>query len=80
MNEIEQLESRVSKLSPDDFARFRAWFRAFEAERAGRDDPGAEDKLVDESLADYGRGEVEGDTPRAETLAGALRRAVAARH
>jgi hypothetical protein len=80
MNEVEQLETRVSRLSPEDFARFRTWFRTFDAERAALPDSDASAKLVDESLADYGNGDSESDAPRAETLAGALRRAAAARH
>jgi hypothetical protein len=80
MNEIEQLENRVSKLSPEDLARFRAWFRAFEAGRAAGSGSNTDDKLVDESLADYGSGDLASDAPQPETLAGALRRAAAARH
>jgi hypothetical protein len=80
MNEIEQLESRISKLSAEDLALFRAWFRAFDAEHAGGGASITDDKLVDESLADYGSGELGTDAPQPETLAGALRRAAAARH
>jgi hypothetical protein len=79
MNEIEQLESRISKLSSEDLARFRAWFRAFDTGRAAGSAPNADDKLVDESIADYGSGDVENDASQRETLAGALRRAAAAR-
>ena len=31
MSEIEQLEKRVSNLSPKDLAQFRAWFLEFDA-------------------------------------------------
>ena len=79
MNEIEQLESRISKLSPEDLARFRTWFRAFDAGRETRAEADPDEKLIEESLADYGTGDFEGDAPRSETLAGALRRAAAAR-
>ncbi len=31
MNEVEQLEQRVSNLPPNDLAQFRAWFLEFDA-------------------------------------------------
>ena len=79
MNEIEQLESRISKLSPEDLARFRTWFRTFDAERAAGSESDADEKLIGESLADYGTGDFQSEPPRSETLAGALRRVAAAR-
>lgn len=30
MNEIEDLESRIIKLLPEDFAKFRSWFLEFD--------------------------------------------------
>jgi hypothetical protein len=78
MNEIEQLENRISRLSPEDFAQFRTWFRAFDAERAARSDTDTDEKLIDESLADYGSG-ASGSDAQAETLAGALSRVAAGR-
>jgi hypothetical protein len=31
MNTIQEIEHAVSKLSPDEFARFRDWFEKFDA-------------------------------------------------
>ena len=31
MNTIQEIKQAVSKLSPDDFARFREWFENFDA-------------------------------------------------
>jgi hypothetical protein len=33
MSKIEDIERAISSLSSDDYARFRAWFEAFEAAR-----------------------------------------------
>jgi hypothetical protein len=33
MTKIEEIEEAVSALPPNDLARFRAWFEAFDAER-----------------------------------------------
>ena len=79
MSEIEQLENRVSHLSPEDLARFSAWFRAFDAARTTGSDADAHEKLVSESLADYGSGDSRRDAPQAETLARVVRRVAAAR-
>jgi hypothetical protein len=57
MGKIEDIERAVSSLSPDEYARFKAWFEAFEAERfdqriesdalAGKLDGMAEEALTD---------------------------------
>ena len=31
MSEVEQLESRIQNLSPEELAKFRAWFLEFDA-------------------------------------------------
>jgi hypothetical protein len=61
MSEVEQLEQRIEKLSPQDLAKFRAWFVEFDA-RAWDDQIEADakagklDGLVAEALADYKAG------------------------
>jgi hypothetical protein len=57
MTKIEDIERAVAELAPDEFARFRAWFEAFEAARfdAGieRDAKnGRLDRLTEDALAD----------------------------
>ena len=57
MTRIEEIEKAVSRLSPDELARFRAWFEAFDAEQfdkkierdaqAGRLDGLAESAIAD---------------------------------
>jgi hypothetical protein len=58
---IEELEKAVAKLSPEDLARFRAWFEEFEAakfdrkiERDAR--AGRLDRLAEQALADLRQG------------------------
>jgi hypothetical protein len=58
---IEELEKAVAKLSPEDLARFRAWFEEFEAakfdrkiERDAR--AGRLDQLAEQALADLRQG------------------------
>jgi hypothetical protein len=58
---IEDLEKAVSKLAPDQFARFRDWFDAFDAARFDskieRDaKAGKLDRLADQALADFDKG------------------------
>ncbi|MBI3703466.1 MAG: hypothetical protein HY244_06370 [Rhizobiales bacterium] len=58
---IEDLEKAVSKLPPEQFAKFREWFEAFDAARfdqkierdamAGKLDP-----LADRAVADFRKG------------------------
>jgi hypothetical protein len=61
MSTVEEIEQAISKLPPDDLARFRAWFEAFEAarfdEKIERDaKAGRLDRLADDALADYRAG------------------------
>jgi hypothetical protein len=58
---IEDLEKAVSKLSPDQFARFRDWFEAFDAARFDqkieRDTrAGKLDRLAEEALKAHRQG------------------------
>ncbi|KAB2881715.1 MAG: hypothetical protein F9K38_09475 [Pseudorhodoplanes sp.] len=58
---IEDLEKAVAKLPPDQLAKFRAWFDAFDAarfdEKIDRDArAGKLDKLAEQALADYRKG------------------------
>jgi hypothetical protein len=58
---VEDLEKAVSKLPPDDLARFRAWFEEFEATRFDRKierdaTSGRLDRLAEQALADYRQG------------------------
>jgi hypothetical protein len=61
MSEIEQLEQRIQSLSPEELARFRAWFLEFDAKiwdqqiEADVKD-GKLDKLIDEGVADFKAG------------------------
>jgi hypothetical protein len=61
MTEIEQLEQRVRSLSPEDLAKFRAWFLEFDADVWDRQieadaKAGKLDTLVNEALAEYEAG------------------------
>jgi hypothetical protein len=61
MNTIEDLENAVAKLSPEDLARFRAWFEEFEAAKLDRKierdaQAGRLDRLAEQALADYRQG------------------------
>ncbi len=58
---IEDLEKAVATLPPDQLARFRAWFEAFDAarfdEKIERDArAGRLDRLAEQALADYAQG------------------------
>jgi hypothetical protein len=58
---IEDIEKAVAKLSPEELAKFRAWFDEFEAERFDskieRDvGTGRLDRLADEALAEHWAG------------------------
>ena len=58
---IEDLENAVSKLPPDQFAKFRDWFDAFDAARFDqkieRDaKTGKLDRLAEQALADFREG------------------------
>ena len=61
MNSVEDIEKAISKLKPDELAKFRAWFEAFEAARFDqkieRDaKAGKLDHLADQALADFRKG------------------------
>jgi len=58
---VEDIEKAVAKLAPDELAKFRVWFEAFEADRFDRkierDAKGGKlDRLADEALADHHAG------------------------
>jgi hypothetical protein len=61
MGEVEQLEQRIEKLSPQELAELRAWFLEFDA-RVWDDQIEADakagrlDGLIAEALADYKAG------------------------
>jgi hypothetical protein len=58
---IEDLEKAVAKLPPDQFAKFREWFDAFDASRFDqkieRDaKAGRFDRLAEQALTDFRKG------------------------
>lgn len=61
MSKLEEIERSVEQLSPDDLARFRAWFQEFQArqfdEAIERDaNSGRLDSLAAEALAEHRAG------------------------
>lgn len=61
MTRVEEIESAVAALSPNDLARFRDWFAEFQAaawdEQFERDvRAGRLDELADKALADFWAG------------------------
>ena len=61
MSEVEQLEQRIQELSPEDFARFRAWFLEFDAQVWDRQietdlKSGKLEGLITEALAEFKQG------------------------
>jgi hypothetical protein len=61
MSTVEEIEEAISKLRPDDLAKFRAWFEEFEAarfdEKIERDaKSGKLDRLAEEAAADHRAG------------------------
>jgi hypothetical protein len=61
MMTVEDIEQAVAGLAPDEFAKFRAWFDAFEAARFDgkieRDaKAGKLDRLAEAALAEYRQG------------------------
>jgi len=61
MSEVEQLESRIRNLSPEELAKFRAWFLEFDArvwdQQIEADlKAGKLSGLIAEALADYKAG------------------------
>ncbi|MEA2988792.1 MAG: hypothetical protein QOG83_1503 [Alphaproteobacteria bacterium] len=58
MTTVDDIEKAVARLAPDELAKFRVWFEAFEAERFDRKierdaKPGKLDRLADEALAEF---------------------------
>jgi len=61
--EVDELMSRVSGLSRDELAEFRQWYEEFDAEVWDREfeedvESGKLDKLAEEAMADFRRGDV----------------------
>lgn len=61
MSELEELEKRIRKLSPQDLAKFRAWFAEFDHalwDRQIESDAksGKLDRVASEALGDYKAG------------------------
>jgi len=61
MSTVEEIERAVSQLPPDELARFRAWFEAFEAARFDEKiernaEKGKLDRLAEEALAEFRKG------------------------
>jgi len=61
MGRIEDIEKAISELSPDELARFRAWYEAFDADYfdekiEGDAKAGKLDKLAEQALADFRAG------------------------
>ncbi len=61
MTTVEEIETAVAKLPPEQLAAFRAWFEAFDVarfdEKIERDAAsGKLDRFADEALADYRAG------------------------
>ena len=61
MSELEDIEQRIRKLSPEELAKFRAWFIEFDhllwdRQIEADSKAGKLDKLAAEALADYKTG------------------------
>jgi hypothetical protein len=61
MSTVQEIEAAVSRLSPEELALFRAWFRQFDAEAWDRQfeedaTAGRLDALADEALQDLRAG------------------------
>ena len=61
MSELEQLEQRIQKLSPDELAKFRAWFIEFDhliwdKQIEADSKAGKLDGLIAEAFADFKSG------------------------
>jgi len=61
MSELDQLEQRIQKLSPDELAKFRAWFIEFDhliwdRQIEADSKAGKLDGLIAEAQADYKTG------------------------
>ena len=61
MSEVEQIENQIKKLSPEELARFRAWFAEFDAQAWDRQieadsEAGKLNRLIEESQAEHKAG------------------------
>jgi hypothetical protein len=61
MSEVEQIESRIKNLSPEELAKLRAWFAEFDAEVWDRQieadaKAGKLNQLIEQSLAEHRAG------------------------
>jgi hypothetical protein len=61
MTKLEDIEKAIATLAPDELAKFRAWFEAFDAarfdEKIARDAAGGRlDALAEQALADFRKG------------------------
>ncbi|MBL8515628.1 MAG: hypothetical protein JNM76_01560 [Betaproteobacteria bacterium] len=62
MNEVEQIESRIRNLSPEELVKLRAWFAEFDAQAWDRQveadsASGKPDHLLNESMGEYKTGQ-----------------------
>jgi hypothetical protein len=61
MSELEQLERQIEQLSPEELAKFRAWFVEFDAQAWDRQieadlQAGKLDQLIEDAISDYKSG------------------------
>ena len=61
MSEVEQIEDRIKKLSPEELGKLRAWFEAFDAQAWDRQiesdsASGKLDRLIEKSRAEHEAG------------------------
>jgi len=61
ISEVEQIESRIKNLSPEELAKLRAWFAEFDAQAWDRQIEadsvaGKLDRFIENSLAEYKAG------------------------
>ena len=61
MSEVEQIESRIKNLSPEELAKLRAWFAEFDAHTWDRQieadsAAGKLDRFIEDSVAEHKAG------------------------
>ena len=61
MSEVEQIESRIKNLSPEELAKLRAWFAEFDTQAWDRQieadsAAGKLDRFIEDSLAEHQAG------------------------
>ena len=61
MSEVEKIEERIKSLSPEELAKFRAWFAEFDAQAWDRQieadsKAGKLDHLIEKSLGEHKAG------------------------